>query len=72
MVVKWWRVYGRPFVSVKYLMSRGLGGVMRRIALHLDASPCFVALGGGVSLMFGGLYMLVLELDDALGSWCFG
>jgi hypothetical protein len=36
--------------------------------LYLDASPGFV---GSVRPMFGGgLY--VLELDDALGEWCFG
>ena len=39
---------------------------MRRIALHLDASPGFV---GFVRPMFGGgLYVFVLELDDALGE----
>ena len=35
VVVKWWRVYGHFFVSVKYLRSRGFGGVLRRIA-YLD------------------------------------
>jgi hypothetical protein len=39
---------------------------LRRVALYLGASPSFV---GSVRRMFGGgLYMLVLELDDALGK----
>jgi hypothetical protein len=41
---------------------------LRCIALYLGVSPGFV---GPVRPMFGGgLY--VLELDDALGEWCFG
>ena len=57
VVVKWWRVYGHFFVSVKYLKSRGFGGVLRRIAYldegllaRLRGSPFL----GSVRPTFGG------------------
>ncbi len=50
---------------------------MKRIALYLDEGRLARLRGtpfeGFVRPMFGGgLYVFVLELDDALGEWCFG